>query len=269
MTVLTDRRLKEARPVSPFLEKLEDENVISWGLSSCGIDLRLGYTFKLFNPAGGILDPKNPDPECFIETEVKSGGTFILPPFSYCLAYTIEIFKIPYELFCLIIGKSTYARSGIIINCTPAEPGWEGHLTIEISNPTPLHVILYPGEGILQAIFFDLKEEPLTTYDKRNGKYQNQGPEPMASTLLTPVVDWGDLSEAPNHIKVAIIKVLSLFRQSSSGWSLGARDVPSNLDKELSVCMMHELVDTDSGGNRFYLTDRGEELSSNVISVDT
>lgn len=150
------------------------ELLISFGVSSFGYDARLAPSFKIFTPVTGgdfpIVDPKRKADGYFFDYE---GETAIIPPNSFLLGHTIERFRMPPDVMAICLGKSTYARCGLIVNVTPLEPGWEGYVTIEVSNTTPLPARVYANEGICQFLF--LKGElPLTTYNARQGKYQNQ-----------------------------------------------------------------------------------------------
>ncbi|MBE3599484.1 MAG: dCTP deaminase [Limnochordaceae bacterium] len=148
-----------------------ERRVISYGLSSFGYDLRVAREFKIFtNVNSSIVDPKHFDPGAFVDFE---GDVCIIPPNSFALARSVEYLRIPEDVVCITLGKSTYARCGIIVNITPAEPGWRGYLTIEISNTTPLPARIYAGEGIAQMLFFR-GERPAVTYSSRQGKYQDQ-----------------------------------------------------------------------------------------------
>ncbi len=165
--------------VSPFypgqVKVVDNQSVISYGLSSYGYDIRIAAEFKIFTPATGymtVVDPKNMDSRAMIDFV---GDVCVIPPNSFALARTIEYFRIPRNVMTICVGKSTYARVGIIINVTPFEPEWEGHATIEISNTTPLPCLVYANEGIGQLIFFE-GEAPNISYKDRKGKYQGQGP---------------------------------------------------------------------------------------------
>lgn len=149
------------------------EGVISYGLGSYGYDARIGKTFKLFtNIHGTIVDPKQKNEKNFVEVVVDK--FILIPPNSYALGHTLEYFRMPKDVTALCIGKSTYARSGIIINATPIEAGFEGEIVIEISNATSLPVKVYAGEGIAQFLFFKGDQPCKITYGDRNGKYQGQ-----------------------------------------------------------------------------------------------
>jgi dCTP deaminase len=158
--------------ISPFSEKQVRQGVISYGLSSYGYDLRVADEFKIFtNVNSTIVDPKNFDERSFVT--VRS-DCCIVPPNSFALARSIEYFKIPRDVLTICLGKSTYARCGIIVNVTPFEPEWEGYVTLEISNTTPLPAKIYANEGLCQIIFFQSDEACETSYADRKGKYQGQ-----------------------------------------------------------------------------------------------
>lgn len=158
--------------IEPFEENLVKEGVISFGVSSYGYDMRVADEFKIFtNINTTLVDPKNFDPKSFVEFR---GEVCIIPPNSFALARSVEYFRIPRDVLVLCIGKSTYARCGIIVNVTPLEPMWEGFVTIEISNTTPLPAKIYAHEGIAQLIFLKAEEECEISYADRKGKYQAQ-----------------------------------------------------------------------------------------------
>ena len=180
MSVLSDKWIrkmsKEHNMISPFVEKQVRGDSISYGLSSFGYDARVSDEFKIFtNVNSEIVDPKNFKPTNFVTKTVKE---CIIPPNSFVLARTVEKFKIPNDILVICLGKSTYARCGIIVNVTPLEPGWEGYVTLEFSNTTPLPAKIYANEGVAQFIFLKGNEKPEVTYADRNGKYMGQGPEP-------------------------------------------------------------------------------------------
>lgn len=157
--------------IEPFEERLVRQGVISYGLSSFGYDLRAAAEWKIFTNAwGAVADPKNFDPKSFVDHE---GDTVIIPPNSFVLARSVEYIRMPQDVLALAIGKSTYARVGIVANITPLEPGWEGHVTLEFSNTTPLPAKMYANEGCVQLLFFQ-GERPEVTYADRQGKYQGQ-----------------------------------------------------------------------------------------------
>lgn len=154
------------------------ERVISYGQSSMGYDMRLGTRFSAVRTdVVGVIDPKASSPVHYDTFETDQ--PFLLPPQGYLLGVSVERFQIPEDILGLVIGKSTYARAGVLVNCTPMEPGWSGYLTIEIANLTPLPVRIYPGEGIAQALFYTASETPLVSYGARGGKYQNQDAAPV------------------------------------------------------------------------------------------
>lgn len=153
--------------------------IISYGTSSYGYDMRIADEFKVFTPAWtkpgeAVVDPKNIDAACMVDFK---GEVCRIPPNSFALCRSIEKFKIPRDVLCVVLGKSTYARCGIIVNVTPLEPEWEGHVTIEISNTTPLPAKIYANEGIAQVLFFQTDVECDTSYGDKKGKYQHQGAE--------------------------------------------------------------------------------------------
>ena len=158
--------------ISPFSEKQVRQSVISYGLSSYGYDLRVADEFKIFtNVNCTVVDPKNFDERSFVTVRSECS---IVPPNSFALARSVEYFKIPRDVLTICVGKSTYARCGIIVNVTPFEPEWEGFVTLEISNTTPLPAKIYANEGLCQIIFFQSDEVCETSYADRKGKYQSQ-----------------------------------------------------------------------------------------------
>lgn len=158
--------------IEPFEAGQVREGVISYGLSSYGYDIRVAPEFKVFtNVHHVVVDPKNFDDRSFVDI---NADTCIIPPNSFALARTLEYFRIPRDVLVVCLGKSTYARCGIIVNVTPLEPTWEGYLTLEISNTTPLPAKIYGGEGIAQLLFFEGDEEPEIAYADRKGKYMKQ-----------------------------------------------------------------------------------------------
>ena len=175
MSIKSDRWIKEmARRgmIEPFVESQVRQDVVSYGLSSYGYDIRVADEFKVFtNINNTVIDPKAFDPRSFVDVEAK---VCIVPPNSFVLARTIEYFRIPRDVLTLCLGKSTYARCGIIVNVTPFEPEWEGTATLEISNTTPLPAKIYANEGIAQVLFFQSDEPCETSYADKNGKYQAQ-----------------------------------------------------------------------------------------------
>lgn len=158
--------------IEPFVENQVRGDAISFGVSSYGYDIRVANEFKVFtNVNNTIVDPKHFDNSSFVDFQ---GETCTIPPNSFALARTVERFKIPRSVLAICVGKSTYARCGLIVNVTPLEPEWEGYLTLEISNTTPLPARVYAGEGIAQLLFFESDEACETSYADRKGKYQNQ-----------------------------------------------------------------------------------------------
>jgi len=157
--------------IEPFEEGQVKKGIISYGLSSYGYDIRISDEFKVLGRDITLLDPKNIGPESFIDFK---GDVCIIPPNSFVLGRSIEYFRIPRNVITICVGKSTYARCGIIANVTPFEPEWEGYVTLEISNTSPLPAKIYANEGIAQVIFFESDEECLISYADRKGKYQAQ-----------------------------------------------------------------------------------------------
>jgi dCTP deaminase len=184
MSIKSDRWIRrmarDCRMIEPFTESqvrqvdAQGRRVISYGLSSYGYDMRVAPEFKIFtNVLSAIVDPKDFDSRSFVEFE---GDVCIVPPNSFALARSVEYFRIPREVLTICVGKSTYARCGIITNVTPFEPEWEGHVTLEISNTTPLPARIYANEGICQVLFFEADAHDIceTSYADKAGKYQRQ-----------------------------------------------------------------------------------------------
>ena len=176
MSVKSDKWIRrmalEHRMIEPFTEKQVREGVVSYGLSSYGYDIRIADEFKIFtNVNSTIVDPKNMDPACMVDFR---GPVAIVPPNSFALGRTVEYFRIPRKVLTIYLGKSTYARCGIIVNVTPFEPEWEGFVTLEISNTTPLPAKIYANEGLAQVLFFEADEECEISYADKKGKYQKQ-----------------------------------------------------------------------------------------------
>ncbi len=166
------RMALDQKMIDPFVESQVRGGVISYGLSSYGYDIRVADEFKIFtNINTTIVDPKNFSRQSFVDFR---GAVCIIPPNSFALARTVEYFRIPRNVLTICVGKSTYARCGIIVNVTPFEPEWEGHATLEISNTTPLPARIYAGEGIAQVIFFEALEICERSYADKRGKYQAQ-----------------------------------------------------------------------------------------------
>ena len=158
--------------VSNQVKQANEHRIISYGTSSYGYDVRCSTHFKIFtNINSAVVDPKNFASESFVDFE---GDVCIIPPNSFALASTVEYFRIPRSVLTVCLGKSTYARCGIIVNVTPLEPEWEGHVTLEFSNTTPLPAKIYANEGVAQMLFFQSDEECQTSYKDRGGKYQGQ-----------------------------------------------------------------------------------------------
>ena len=176
MAVMSDlwirRMAQDHGMIEPFVETQKREGVISYGLSSYGYDARVANEFKILtNVDSAIIDPKNFSQSSFVD---RTGDTCIIPPNSFALARTIEYFRIPRDILVICLGKSTYARCGIIVNVTPLEPEWEGQVTIEISNTTPLPAKIHAGEGICQFLFLQGNEPCETSYADKAGKYMRQ-----------------------------------------------------------------------------------------------
>jgi dCTP deaminase len=166
------RRAVEKGMIKPFEDRQVRRGGISYGLSSYGYDIRIADEFKIFtNINTTIVDPKRFDPRSFVDYQ---GEVAVIPPNSFALGRSVEYFKIPRTVLTICVGKSTYARCGIITNVTPFEPEWEGYVTLEISNTTPLPAKIYANEGIAQVLFFESDEACETSYADRQGKYQGQ-----------------------------------------------------------------------------------------------
>ena len=158
--------------IEPFEDRQVRQGVISYGLSSYGYDIRVADEFKVFtNINNTVVDPKNFDDRSFVDMRTKA---CIIPPNSFALARTVEYFRIPRDVLTVCVGKSTYARCGLLVNVTPFEPEWEGFVTLEISNTTPLPAKVYANEGIAQVLFFQSDEVCEVSYADKKGKYQKQ-----------------------------------------------------------------------------------------------
>lgn len=176
MSILSDRWIREKSlkegMIEPFVEKQVTQGSISYGLSSYGYDARVAREFKIFtNVDNALIDPKDFSTSSFVDREVN---VCIIPPNSFVLARTVEYFRIPRDVLVICLGKSTYARCGIIVNVTPLEPEWEGHVTLEFSNTTPLPAKIYANEGVCQFLFFKGNEPCEISYKDRSGKYMHQ-----------------------------------------------------------------------------------------------
>jgi len=178
MSIKSDRWIRrmarETGMIEPFTDGQVRSGAISYGVSSYGYDMRVAPEFKIFtNVLSAIVDPKNFDDKSFVEF---SGDVCVVPPNSFALARSVEYFRIPRNVLTICVGKSTYARCGIITNVTPFEPEWEGHVTLEISNTTPLPAKIYANEGICQVLFFEADDDDIceTSYADKKGKYQAQ-----------------------------------------------------------------------------------------------
>ncbi|MDP1964387.1 MAG: dCTP deaminase [Reyranella sp.] len=176
MTILSDRWIRRMAQkkgmIEPFVDAQKREGVISYGLSSYGYDARVGNDFKIFtNVNSAVVDPKNFDQNSFVD---RNTDICVIPPNSFALARTVEYFRIPRDVLVICVGKSTYARCGIIVNVTPLEPEWEGHVTLEFSNTTPLPARIYANEGACQFLFLQGNEPCEVSYRDKAGKYQGQ-----------------------------------------------------------------------------------------------
>ena len=172
MGLLADWQIRKFVRIEPFAEESYRPGVISFGVSSYGYDVRVGRKFKVFTDVyGAVVDPKGFNPRSFVDVE---DDVCIIPPNSFALAETVETFEIPRDVLATCLGKSTYARCGIIVNVTPLEPEWRGKITIEISNTTPLPAKIYANEGIAQILFFKADEVCEKSYADKKGKYQDQ-----------------------------------------------------------------------------------------------
>ena len=176
MAIKSDRWIKHMAETHGMIDPFEDRQVrsgvISYGLSSYGYDMRVADEFRIFhNALAPLVDPKRFDERSFLE---HKGDTCIVPPNSFALARSVEYFRIPRQVLTICVGKSTYARCGLIVNVTPFEPEWEGHVTLEISNTTPLPARVYANEGIAQVLFFESDEQCMQSYADKKGKYQGQ-----------------------------------------------------------------------------------------------
>ena len=176
MAILSDRWIREAAlatgMIEPFVERQHRDGVISYGLSSYGYDARVADEFKIFtNVDSAVVDPKDFSSNSFVD---RKTDVCVIPPNSFALARTVEYFRIPRNVLTICLGKSTYARCGIIVNVTPFEPEWEGHVTLEFSNTTPLPAKIYAGEGCAQVLFLESDEVCEVSYKDRGGKYQGQ-----------------------------------------------------------------------------------------------
>jgi dCTP deaminase len=166
------RMARECGMIEPYADNQVRNGVISYGVSSYGYDIRVFDEFKIFtNVYSAVVDPKNFDPRSMVDYK---GDICVIPPNSFALARTVEYFRIPRKVLTVCLGKSTYARCGIIVNVTPFEPEWEGYVTLEISNTTPLPAKIYSNEGIAQVLFFEADEECEISYADKKGKYQGQ-----------------------------------------------------------------------------------------------
>ena len=190
MSVLCDSQIRELVGIEPFDENIKRPGRISYGVSSYGYDVRVGSLFKIFTPTpphGGqaIVDPKAFGDDMFVTIDVKNTNKdhVIIPPNSFALAETVEVISVPRDVLAICVGKSTYARCGLIVNVTPLEPEWRGKVTLEISNTTPLPAKVYANEGIAQMVFLQASRVCAVSYADKGGKYQDQ------AGLTLPKVD--------------------------------------------------------------------------------
>ncbi len=192
MAVLCDTQIRELVPIEPFEENVKRAGRVSFGVSSYGYDVRVGCVFKVFtnvDPTGSggqaIVDPKRFGEDMFVTVDTARTGNdhVVIPPNSFALAETVETIKVPRDVIAICVGKSTYARCGIIVNVTPLEPQWRGKVTLEISNTTPLPAKIYANEGIAQMIFLKADRVCAVSYADKRGKYQDQ------VGLTLPMVD--------------------------------------------------------------------------------
>lgn len=181
MAVLCDSQIRELVGIEPFEENIKRAGRVSYGVSSYGYDVRVGTLFKIFtnvarNGGQAIVDPKKFDDEMFITIDTRQTGRdhVIIPPNSFALAETVEVIRVPRDVLAICVGKSTYARCGLIVNVTPLEPEWRGKVTLEISNTTPLPAKVYANEGIAQLIFLKADRVCQVSYADKAGKYQDQ-----------------------------------------------------------------------------------------------
>ncbi|MEM0982551.1 MAG: dCTP deaminase [Planctomycetota bacterium] len=182
MAVLCDTQIRELIGIEPFQDSAKRDGTISYGVSSYGYDVRVGSKFKIFTPTvrgGGtaVVDPKSFDDRFMVDVDTDEEGIdhVIIPPNSFALCATVEYFDIPRDVLVLCVGKSTYARCGLIVNVTPLEPEWRGKVTLEISNTTPLPAKVYANEGIAQFVFLKADRVCAVSYADKAGKYQDQG----------------------------------------------------------------------------------------------
>ncbi|WCL54864.1 dCTP deaminase [Gimibacter soli] len=176
MAIMSDKWIRqmslEKGMIEPFADRQVREGNISYGLSSYGYDARVSREFKIFtNVDSAVVDPKDFNPKSFVDRDTD---VCVIPPNSFALARTVEYFRVPEDVLVICLGKSTYARCGIIVNVTPLEPGWEGHVTLEFSNTTPLPAKIYANEGACQFLFLQGNEPCEVSYRMRAGKYQGQ-----------------------------------------------------------------------------------------------
>ncbi len=175
MAILADSQIESTVKIEPFEQSIKRAGAVSYGVSSYGYDVRVGAKFKIFtNVNSEVVDPKHFSPRSFVDVDAGKEGYVLIPPNSFALCETVEYFEIPRDVLAICVGKSTYARCGIIVNVTPLEPEWKGRVTIEISNTTPLPAKIYANEGIAQIIFLRGEKVCNISYADKQGKYQDQ-----------------------------------------------------------------------------------------------
>jgi len=175
MGILCDQQIRRLVKIEPFEKAQKRPGAVSYGVTSYGYDVRVGTQFKIFtNVNSEVVDPKNFSARSFVDVDASKQGFVLIPPNSFALCETVEYFEIPRDMLAICVGKSTYARCGIIVNVTPLEPEWKGKITIEISNTTPLPAKIYANEGIAQIIFLRGEEVCELSYADKKGKYQDQ-----------------------------------------------------------------------------------------------
>lgn len=175
MGILADHQIAREVKIEPFEQSVKRAGCVSYGVSSYGYDVRVGSQFKIFtNVNSEVVDPKQFSARSFVDVDAGDHGYVLIPPNSFALCETVEYFEIPRDMLAVCVGKSTYARCGIIVNVTPLEPEWKGKITIEISNTTPLPAKIYANEGIAQIIFLRGEQVCTISYADKRGKYQDQ-----------------------------------------------------------------------------------------------
>lgn len=217
MGILSDKQIRKLIAIEPCEENRKRPGKISYGVSSYGYDLRVGSLFKIFTPTSktgkqSIVDPKSFDDDSFVTVDVTKIGVdhVVIPPNSFALCETVETLQIPRDVLAICVGKSTYARCGIIVNVTPLEPEWRGKVTLEISNTTPLPAKIYAFEGIAQLLFLRADEVCDVSYADKNGKYQDQ------PGLVLPKVDGLETDVPITEFENALVEEVAHVRRSES-----------------------------------------------------